>query len=111
MVMLGVATNVAVGLWTRSVVDAVAYDAARDVATAPVGSDPTLVRESAIAKARTALGRYGQRVRFRFESAPGADTVVLHVTAPANNVLPALITGGSIVGPLDRRIVVRQEAP
>ena len=111
MVMLGVCANVAIGLWTRSVVDSVAYDAARDVATAPPGADPSATRASAIDRAEAALGEFGRRVRFEFESAPEADHVVLRVTAPANSLLPAVVTGGSIVGPLDRRIVIRREAP
>ena len=111
MVLLGVCTNIAVGLWTRSVVDAVAYDAARDVATAPPGADPLLTRADALERAEDALGDFGRRVRFEFESAPDADHVVLHVVAPANSVLPAVVAGGSIVGPLDRRVVIRREVP
>ncbi len=111
MVMLGVCANVAIGLWTRSVVDSVAYDAARDVATAPPGADPIVTRAAAIDRARAALGDFGRRVRFEFESAPDADHVVLRVVAPSNSVLPAAVTGGSIIGPLDRRIVIRRELP
>ena len=111
MVMLGVCTNIAVGLWTRSVVDAVAYDAARDVATAPPGSDPTTTRAAAIERAEAALGDFGRRVRFEFESAPDADHVVLRVVAPANSVLPAVVTGGSLVGSIDRRVVITREVP
>ncbi len=111
MVLLGVGTNLAVGLWTRSVVDAVAYDTARDVATAPPNADQVATRAAALERARAALGDFGRRVRFEFVSPPDADHVVLHVEAPANSVLPAAITGGTIVGPLDRRIVVRREVP
>lgn len=111
MIMLGVLVNVSIGLWTRSVVDAIAYDAARDVATAPPGADPFATRAAAIDRATASLGDYGRRVRFEFESAPDDDQVVLRVIAPANSVLPAAITGGSIIGGLDRRIVIRRELP
>ncbi len=101
-VMLGVCTNVAVGLWTRSVVDAVAYDAARDVATAPPGADPVAVRASAIERARAVLGDYGRRVSFEFESAPDADHVVLRVHAAGKH--RAAVSG-------DRRVDRRTARP
>lgn len=111
MVLLGVTVNIAVGLWTRSVVDSVAYDAARDVATAPAGSDPASQRAAALDRAAATLGDYGERVELRFETSPDPDLVVLHVVAPPRSFLPRLILGGSVVGGVDHRIVVRREQP
>lgn len=120
--MLGFAANVSLGLWTRSTVDSIAYDAARQVATAPAlspagrGSTPAVDAQNdarneaaAIEDARRLLGRFGQDVQFDFEQAPGSEQVVLHVTAPGNSLLPRMIGGGAVVGALDRRIVLRRE--
>ena len=112
--MLGFAANVAIGLWTRSTVDSVAYDAARSVATAPsaVTSDAASqgrVEADAIDAAKDQLGDLGDRVELGFES--GVDVVVLHVRAPGTALLPRMIGGGPVVGAIDRRIVIRREGP
>ena len=107
--LLGLASNVALGLWTRSTVDAVAYDAARDVATAPSGSDPAAVRSAAVHRAEALLGRYGRRVDLRFEGAWTAPSVTLRVRAPGISLLPRMLGDGPVVGALDRRIVVARE--
>lgn len=111
--MLGFAANVTLGLWTRTTVDAVAYDAARRVATAPatVEGDPAAqlaAEQLAIDHARATLGPFGEQVDLEFEPS-GPDQVVLHVRAPGVGLLPRLLGGGAIVGEIDRRIVVRRE--
>lgn len=106
--MLGLAANVALGLWTRSTVDAVAYDAARRVASTPADVDPVDAAERAVARARSSLGRHGAETSFVFEQL-GPDQVVLHVRAPGVSLLPRLVDGGPTVGDIDRRVVVRRE--
>ncbi|MFN7149806.1 MAG: hypothetical protein ACK4V6_10030 [Microthrixaceae bacterium] len=106
--MLGLAVNVTLGLWLRSTVDAVAYDAARRVATTPSGVDRHDAATVAVADARRVLGAHGGRVELQFES---LDPVQLHVRSPGVGLLPALVDGGPTVGSIDRRIVIRTEAP
>lgn len=106
--VLGLAVNLTLGLWTRSTVDAVAYDVARDVASTPDGVDRSAAAERATDRARAALGSYGERVQLRVETATD-EVVVVHVRAPGVELLPAMLGGGATVGTLDRRIVVRSE--
>lgn len=110
VVVLGVAANLTLGLWVRSTVDSVAHDAARDLATAPAGSDRALLAPQVLDRARASLGAHGERVRLDVERADD-DLVVLHVRAPGVSLLPAIIDGGPVVGGVDRRIVVRSEGP
>ena len=106
--LVGLAANVAVGLWTRSTVDAVADDAARRVASTPAGADVHARATDAVAAARRLLGPYGSRVGLTFESL-GPRSVVLRVRAPGVSLLPRMIRGGPVVGAVDRRVVVRRE--
>lgn len=111
--MLGFASNVSLGLWTRSTVDSVAFDAARRVATAPISEPQSAaslgqIEAAAIDHARQALGSYGQRVVLEFEH-PNSSVVVLHVRSPAMGLLPRLISAGPILGAVDRRIIIRKE--
>ncbi|MSX01446.1 MAG: hypothetical protein F2694_08235 [Actinobacteria bacterium] len=111
--MLGFASNVSLGLWTRSTVDSVAFDAARRVATAPLEQSQSAASLSqlevqAVDSARQALGSYGQRVTMEFEH-PNSSVVVLHVRSPAQGLLPRLISAGPILGAVDRRIIMRKE--
>jgi hypothetical protein len=108
MTVIGLAVNVALGLWTRSTVDAVAYDAARRVASTPVGDDVGIRVRQATLDARDLLGPYGSQVELTFESL-GPPTVVLHVRAPGVALLPRMLGGGPVVGSIDRRVVVRRE--
>lgn len=108
--MVGVAANVAIGLWTRSTVDAVAYDAARDIATSPAGVDRSTAAHDIVGSAKASLGAYGAHVALDVE-AVSDDVVVLHLRADGVDLLPAMIDGGPTVGAIDRRIVVRVEAP
>lgn len=107
--LLGFAANLTLGLWTRSTVDAVAYDAARDLATAPRATDPDTAARTAITRARSMLGPYGDRVDF--DVTINDEAVALRVRAPGVGLLPAMVDTGPMVGALDRTIVVRREAP
>ena len=112
---LGLTVNVALGLWTRSTVDAIAYDAVRSVATDPTAAGEAaappelLAAETAAAdRARSLIGPFGDQVELVFEH-PTAEVVVLHVRAPGVALLPRFLGGGPVVGALDRRLVVRRE--
>jgi Na+-transporting methylmalonyl-CoA/oxaloacetate decarboxylase gamma subunit len=107
--MLGLAVNVMLGLWVRSTVDAVAYDAARRVATAPADADRDAAAVAALADARRVLGAHARRVELRFESLD--DPVRLHVRSPGVELLPAMVDGAPTVGAIDRRIVMHAESP
>jgi hypothetical protein len=107
--LLGFAANLTLGLWTRSTLDAVAYDAARDLATAPRATDPDTAARTAITRARSMLGPYGDRVDF--DVTINDEAVALRVRAPGVGLLPAMVDTGPMVGALDRTIVVRREAP
>jgi hypothetical protein len=109
LVLLALATQVALGLLARTTAEAVAYDAARRVATAPTG----MAREEAEARtlrhARQVLGTRADRVELRFLPAP-SDRVVLQVRAEGMPLLPGTSPSGVRIGDLDRRIVMVREA-
>ncbi|MEI2700111.1 MAG: hypothetical protein V9E94_17915 [Microthrixaceae bacterium] len=107
---IGLAANICVGLWERSTVDAVAYDAARDIATAPADSNRAAVAARVIDDARDSLGSHGGQVRLDLESLDD-DRVVLRLRSAGVALLPAMIDGGPVVGALDRTISVRVERP
>lgn len=113
--LIGLMANVALGLWIRSTVDSVAYDAARAVATTPgVLDSPETALSSqrmATARARTLLGRYGEQVSLEFVPSGSADVIALHVRAPGTKLLPRMIRGGAVVGAIDRTIRVQVEDP
>lgn len=111
--MLGFASNVSLGLWTRSTVDSVAFDAARRVATAPDSdqlSAVTLsqVEAAALEQARQSLGSFGQGVSLEFEH-PNNSVVVLHVRSPAQGLLPRMMSSLPLLGAMDRKIILRRE--
>lgn len=102
------AADVGIGLWARSAVDAAASDAARELAALPpdqVGADRTA---AAVERARSTLGPFGRRVSMTVDASSRA--VAVHVRAPALGLLPRVAGGGSVVGGLDRTVVVRREA-
>jgi len=112
---LGLCVNVTLGLWTRSTVDSIAYDAVSDVASSPDAASPELrpptlaaVEAAAIDRARAALGPFGDEVELTFEH-PDASVLVLHVRAPGVSLLPRFLGSGPVVGAVDRRLVVRRE--
>ncbi len=107
IVMVGVAANVALGLWARSTIDAAAYDAARRVASTPAGADAADRARRAASDTRARLGATGRSVELTFETL-GPPDVVLRVRAPGVSLLPRIVSA-PVVGSLDRRIVIRRE--
>ena len=108
MALVALSANVALGLWTRSTVDAVAYDVARDVATAPSGTDVRVEADEALRRATAILGPYGSSVSLHFERLD-EEAVALRVRARGVALLPRIVDGGPIVGGLDRRITMQRE--
>lgn len=109
--MLGLACNVALGLWSRTTTESIAYEAARSVATAEPGVDQEAVREQALERACDLLGNNCADVDLHFEpTAADQPMVALHVSAPGVAVLPRFIAdGGPVVGELNRTIRIRRE--
>lgn len=107
--MLFAAAHILLNLWTISTLDAVAHDAARDVAIA-IGGD--LDRNELEARARqraiAALGTYGRRVEIRFVDA-GPDRVSVVASGPSLSVLPRPFAEGIGLDRLERRATVRVE--
>lgn len=110
MVLLGTSVNVALGLWARSSVDAIAYDAARSVATAPSATVTSVAESDALAQACDLLGSRCGDVTLRFEH-DGSTDVVLRVHAAGVNLLPRMLARGPLVADLDRRLVIHRESP
>lgn len=107
---IGLVANVALGLWVRSTVDSIAYDAVLRVASAPPNGTTTgALERSAIDDAQQLLGQYGRRVTLRFVDSGDPATVALHVRAPGMSMLPRMFKGGPVVGSIDRVITVRRE--
>lgn len=109
LVLLALATQVALGLLARTTTEAVAYDAARRVATAPAGMPRDEAEARTLRHAREVLGTRADRVDLRFLPAP-SDRVVLQVRAEGVSLLPVAISAGVRIGDLDRRIVMVREA-
>lgn len=105
LVAIGSACNVCLGLWTRSTVEAVAQDAARDLAATP-NLDTSRV-QFVLERARGRLGPTGSLTSMRVESTE--PSVVLRVTHPGVSLIPRLLDRGASVGRIDERIVVRRE--
>jgi len=109
LVLLMFCSHVLLNLWLTSSIDAVAHDAATDVATSGADDDELPgVRADAIDRAREALGGYGDDVELVFEASP-PDRVVLRVTAPGISLLPRAVADVTGLGGLDRRLTVRRE--
>lgn len=112
MGFLGLLVNVSLGLWTRSTIDSIAYDAAREVATRPSGVSREDAAARALSSARSVLGPIADDVELHFEwGGMGSSDVALRVRSPGVALLPRLIDGGPTVGAIDRRIVVVEEQP
>lgn len=106
LVTVAFAANVCIGLWTRSTVEAVAQDAARDLAASPGAVlDPGRVDE-VLTRVRRRLGPTGERLRLDVERLD--DQVTLRVRHPGVVLLPRLVAPRAF-GALDERIVVRRE--
>ena len=110
LVLLFFASHVLLNLWLTSSIDSVAHDAATDVATS--GADDAhlaAIEAQAIHRAREILGSYGSRVELEFEHDPTGRAIVLHVRAPAMNLLPAAVADATGLGGTDHRIRVQRE--
>jgi hypothetical protein len=111
LAMLGLACNVALGLWSRTTTESIAYEAARSVATAEPGADQEAVRDHALERACELLGNNCADVDLHFEPTTADQPMVsLRVSSPGVGVLPRFIAdGGPVVGALDRTIRIRRE--
>lgn len=107
VVCVAFAANVCLGLWTRSTVEAVAQDAARDLAATAGGTIDAARVHEVLARARSQLGPTGDRTRLDVERID--DDVTLRVRHPGVSLLPRLLHRGTAVGAIDERIVVRRE--
>lgn len=108
IVMLGLSANVSIGLWTRSTVEAVAQDAARDLAASPDGTLDAQRVQQVFTRARSSLGPTGRRTELTLVRID--DRVVVRVRHPGVSLLPRMITGGPAIGSIDETITVRREA-
>lgn len=108
LLLLLFAVQVLVGLYTRSVVTAATYDAAKAVAGADAGSPAA--RLDAERNAQAQLGAYGRQVVFDW-AASTDDVVVLTARGPRPSFLPAALTGSVGLGDVVRTVTVRKEAP
>lgn len=86
LVLLLFAVQVVIGLYTDSVVSAVAFDAVKTVAGADASARPEAA-EAATREGRRSLGRVGERAQFDW--AVEGDDVVLRVSAPRPRLLLA----------------------
>lgn len=102
------AADVGIGLWARSAVDAAASDVARELAALPSGEASTARTLAAVERARATLGPFGERVAMTVNRSEVA--VAVHVRAPSLGLLPRVAGGGSVVGGVDRVLVVRRES-
>lgn len=105
LVLLLFAVQALTNLYTTSVVTAVAFDAARQVAGA--GGGPSSV-VSAEDQARRSLGRFSERVTFDW-SATDDETVVLRVQAANQSTLLPAASGRVAFDRIDRTVRVRVE--
>ncbi|NLA34522.1 MAG: hypothetical protein GX868_02415, partial [Actinobacteria bacterium] len=96
LILLMTAAHILLNLWTLSVLDAAAYDAASDVAVAlGDGADRAALEARARERALAALGGYGERVRFEFADLDGPDGlngrrgVAVVASGPSLSLVPA----------------------
>ncbi|MFM7062111.1 MAG: hypothetical protein ACKO04_01270 [Actinomycetes bacterium] len=108
LTLTALAADVGFGLWARTLVDAAATDAAREIATLPPEDAGPARAAAAVQLARSSLGPFGEQVALTVGGT--TETVTVRVTAPALALLPRVVGGGSVVGRLDRTVVVRRES-
>ena len=102
------AVQVLVGLYTRSVVTAATYDAAKAVAGADAGAGRDAGAMAAAERnAQAQLGEYGRRVTFTWGGT--ADVVELTARGPRPSFLPRALTGPVGLGDIVRTVQVRRE--
>lgn len=109
LALLFLAAHVLLNLWAISTVDAVAHDAALEVALAPASAERFAVEAQALSRARASLGRYGEQVSLSFVPADDG-AVALRVRAPGLRLLPSLLADGLGVEGVDRTVVVQSES-
>lgn len=109
LTLLMAASHVLLNLWVISSVDAVAYDAATDVATSGASdAEMSAATRVAIDRARQALGGYGDDVELSFSEV--SDTrVVLDIRAPQLSLFPPGVARFFDPDGVTRRIIVRRE--
>jgi Na+-transporting methylmalonyl-CoA/oxaloacetate decarboxylase gamma subunit len=105
LTLLLFAVQALTNLYTTSVVTAVAFDAARQVAGAGGGLAAVAPAE---AQARRSLGRFADRVTFDW-SATDDETVVLRVQAANRDVLLPAVAAPVAFDRVDRTVRVRVE--
>jgi hypothetical protein len=102
------AVQVLVGLYTRSVLTAAAYDAAKAVAGADAGAGGwPASRADAQANAQAQLGAWGRKVTFDWDTC--GDVVRLTARGPRPLFLPAALSGPVGLGDVVRTVTVRKE--
>lgn len=101
-------TQVLLGLWRRSVVTAVATDAAADIARLP-SSAASSQRRAVLDDAKASLGPTGDAMTLDEISAPTDDLVRLRVVTPPMSSLPGPLARLTGVGVVDRVISVHRE--
>lgn len=102
LLCLAFCAQLLVGLYVGSAVTAAAWDAARTVSAG--GPSARLEAEQ---EARKQLGRYGERVEFRWHETE--DHVHLSVRARKPILLPAVVQGWTHQPYVDRTVSVRRE--
>jgi hypothetical protein len=107
LVLLLFAVQVLVGLYAKSVVTAVTYDAAKNLAGTDQG-DTAARRAAAEDTARRQLGRMGQHTTFDWRGTD-PDTVRLTVRARRPTVVPRSLVDSSVLGTIERTVQVRME--
>ena len=105
LVLLLFAVQTLTNLYSTSVVTAVAFDAARQVAGAGGGQGSVASAED---QARRSLGRFSDRVRFDWSASDG-ETVVLRVQAANPSMLLPAAAGPVAFETIDRTVRVRVE--
>lgn len=103
------ATQVTISLYARSTLSAVAYDAARAVATQYSGCGASSATTHAEGRARQQLGQLGQRAEFTWSCTGSAVTLTINVDLP--NVLPPAWGRATGTDFAHRTATVRVEAP
>ena len=105
LVLLLFAVQTLTNLYAASVVTAVGFDAARQVAGAGAGPGSTVAAED---QARQSLGRFADRVTFDW-SATDDETVVVRVQVANRSVLLPALARPVAFDRIDRTIRVRVE--
>ena len=103
LVLLTFASHVLLNLWTLSTLDAVAHDAATDVATS--GTDA----EHLAAVETEAIGSWGEHAEIRVAASSIDDPVVVTVSGPSLSLLPEPVAAALGLHHLERTATVQRE--